>query len=457
MFGAPEPPAGLPSLDSIGSGVYHWGDTTGSWGPTSYTDGSGFDSSLPDIRRCGQAVVQLDPYSWMPIRALYGPLPYLVQTVGRAERYAIKMGLAAHPDHFEFVTDLEGLVKEGAEWGPHLASSRSKHARVWRDILTAARERSLEDAPTFRWTPAHRSATELMEAEPREICDWIGNAWADYFARLGAIQHTVARTLSKSIVAAMKQHRLVLQFLSQACLRVICYQRYGRDAVPAKPLRQQMGPVVFGRPDDHDLWHCEQTGQYRCRTCNATASTQASLASLRSGSLRRCAPTAVTRAMAKVFFDQTCHTWTPAVDIRAEVALRCADIQREAHAAGSPQQPDNEAIGNQLADAVAAAAIDDPPPPAGAADDPMQQAFRELGHDTFLAFGVYCCSKCAGVCVQSRPQHARKLRKLCEGFSRNPTTKHAQTTAIERVRLGLPPRQRGGDRDGSGRADVPGD
>eukprot|EP00959_Pyramimonas_sp_CCMP1952_P361811 7577264-Pyramimonas_sp.AAC.1 len=70
------------------------------------------------------------------------------------------MGLDIHPEHREFVTDLKRLVKEADQWGAQLACSRSKHARVWRDILTAARERSSVDAPTFRWTPAHRSAAD---------------------------------------------------------------------------------------------------------------------------------------------------------------------------------------------------------------------------------------------------------------------------------------------------------
>eukprot|EP00959_Pyramimonas_sp_CCMP1952_P382476 8014720-Pyramimonas_sp.AAC.1 len=107
------------------------------------------------------------------------------------------------------------------------------------------------------------------------------------------------RSLSDTLKAAMKQHRTVLQFVSQACLRAIRYQRFGRDDVPVTPLNQQMVPVVFGRPKGHDLWFCAQRVQYRCRGCNATASTAASLATLRSGSLRKCTPARLTRAMAK--------------------------------------------------------------------------------------------------------------------------------------------------------------
>eukprot|EP00959_Pyramimonas_sp_CCMP1952_P069631 1453548-Pyramimonas_sp.AAC.1 len=55
VYGAPEPPAYLPSMGTVGNEVLHWGDAQGTWGPTSYTDGSGYDSNMPEIRRCGQA------------------------------------------------------------------------------------------------------------------------------------------------------------------------------------------------------------------------------------------------------------------------------------------------------------------------------------------------------------------------------------------------------------------
>eukprot|EP00959_Pyramimonas_sp_CCMP1952_P419128 8779485-Pyramimonas_sp.AAC.1 len=95
----PEPPAYLPRADARRHDVCLWGDAHGVWGLVSYTDGSGCDSGVPEVRRCGQAFVQFDLYSWPPVRARIGPLPYLAQTGGRAERHAIREGLDAFPDH----------------------------------------------------------------------------------------------------------------------------------------------------------------------------------------------------------------------------------------------------------------------------------------------------------------------------------------------------------------------
>eukprot|EP00959_Pyramimonas_sp_CCMP1952_P440051 9212984-Pyramimonas_sp.AAC.1 len=53
----------------------------------------------PFLTPTGLVTTQFDPYSWLPVRARFGPLPYLAQTVGRAERYAIREGLDASPDH----------------------------------------------------------------------------------------------------------------------------------------------------------------------------------------------------------------------------------------------------------------------------------------------------------------------------------------------------------------------
>eukprot|EP00959_Pyramimonas_sp_CCMP1952_P214980 4498570-Pyramimonas_sp.AAC.1 len=65
----PEPPAYLPCADTRRHDVCLWGDAHGVGGSVSYTGGSGYDSGVPEVQRCGQAVVQLDPYSWLPVRA----------------------------------------------------------------------------------------------------------------------------------------------------------------------------------------------------------------------------------------------------------------------------------------------------------------------------------------------------------------------------------------------------
>ena len=446
VFGAPEPPLGLPPLSTISREVLRWGDHGGQWGPVSYTDGSGYESSLPEVRRCGQAVVQLDDRSWLPVRAVYGPLPYLVQTVGRAERYAIKLGLDMHADHHEFVTDLLSLVDEGRRWSADLCAGRARHARVWRDIFGAARRRTISAPPSFRWTPAHRDASLLLDSDALEVRDWIGNAWADFFARLGATQHTVAKALAESVSEALKQHRQVLEFISYACLRVVRFKRYGVDAEVPRPLWQHSAPVVFGRVDDHQLYYCAELQQHRCRRCNASASTRASLHTIRSGSLRRCSPTTVEQAMAAAYFRNSAYTWHLIGDDR--VALAIDSLTRQVDMEPGPSGPEDAAMRDGIHHAALRSAgdggLDLPAPAPDAADSDLIEAFATLGHRVFYSCGVYCCERCAGVCDAARPATARKLRRLCEGLSRNAGTRREQTAAIARVRRGLPARQRGG-------------
>eukprot|EP00959_Pyramimonas_sp_CCMP1952_P462953 9484108-Pyramimonas_sp.AAC.1 len=74
VFGIPPPRASLPTTDSIQSECFCWGDADGIWGPVSYTDGSGYGSNHPEVRRCGWSVVQLDEETLLPKRAKYGPL-----------------------------------------------------------------------------------------------------------------------------------------------------------------------------------------------------------------------------------------------------------------------------------------------------------------------------------------------------------------------------------------------
>ena len=196
VYGIPELPIGLPPRASVSSEVLYWGDTEGQWGPKSYTDGSGFGSNVPETRRCGWGLCQLDPDTFLPKRAIFGPLPYLIQTVGRAERYSIRMGLVVHPNHELFVSDLLSLVEEGNTWVDDLQRGSKQHARVWRDIFVAAEKRDKKlPPPAFQWTPAHRDIDEVVlgGASISEIQDWLGNAWAFFSPKLERLNMLLQR------------------------------------------------------------------------------------------------------------------------------------------------------------------------------------------------------------------------------------------------------------------------
>eukprot|EP00959_Pyramimonas_sp_CCMP1952_P179505 3752833-Pyramimonas_sp.AAC.1 len=88
-----------------------WGDweyDRSSWSGACYPDGSGMAPSWPELRRCGWYVVHLGD-NGMPIRALIGPLWGPIQTVGRAERFAVLQALRHLPRVNLLVSDLLGL------------------------------------------------------------------------------------------------------------------------------------------------------------------------------------------------------------------------------------------------------------------------------------------------------------------------------------------------------------
>eukprot|EP00959_Pyramimonas_sp_CCMP1952_P085738 1793479-Pyramimonas_sp.AAC.1 len=64
-------------------------------------------SAWPEFRRCGWSAVQMGEFG-LPVRAAYGPLPGPIQSVGRAERYALLRGLQLLPRLVLSVSDLLG-------------------------------------------------------------------------------------------------------------------------------------------------------------------------------------------------------------------------------------------------------------------------------------------------------------------------------------------------------------
>ncbi|CAK0844218.1 unnamed protein product [Prorocentrum cordatum] len=120
--------------------------------------------------------------------------------------------------------------------------------------------RTLRDPPKFRWTPAHRSLEELVGTGPQELRDWLGNGWADYFARCGAASHALAGSVAEAVTAALKQHRKVLQFVPWAVLQVVVREQWGCDV------------EVSGPPCEQVLAYCASLG--RCDGLSPNESTR---------------------------------------------------------------------------------------------------------------------------------------------------------------------------------------
>ncbi len=161
LYGLPiSPPAPYwPALPD----VLHWGAPHLPWGPVIFGDGSGFDKDVPELFKRGWAIVELDDNLW-PVRALYGAFPGPLQSVGRAERWAVLQALLHCEGMTEYVADLWGLVAEGREWGARRAAPKGKHAAIWQACFAAQAQRS-KPPPAFTWCPAHKAQEQVLEEQ----------------------------------------------------------------------------------------------------------------------------------------------------------------------------------------------------------------------------------------------------------------------------------------------------
>ena len=119
---------------------------------------------IPELFRCGWAIIQLDEHLW-PVRALHGALPGPLQYVGRAERWAALQALRHCQGMDEYVADLLSLVQEGREWHQRHASSKGKHAAIWRAMLHAQADRQ-EPPPDFQWGGEWRYRPSPLDWQP---------------------------------------------------------------------------------------------------------------------------------------------------------------------------------------------------------------------------------------------------------------------------------------------------
>ena len=139
----------------------------------------------------------ISPSGW-PLRVRYGSLPGRFQTVARAERYAGLSVLRDGPLVECIVSDHLSFVYEGLRWSPADAEARGRHARIWRDIRQAVDQRPTGAPPDFRWVPSHLSAEEAMERGV-PLIDWVGNAWADWFAALAVERIRLPHCFSRGL------------------------------------------------------------------------------------------------------------------------------------------------------------------------------------------------------------------------------------------------------------------
>ena len=104
------------------------------------------------------------------------------------------------------------FVREGQAWDAGLESGRSRNASIWRKIFRVS-ERS-GGRPAFLSTPGHRTLEELVEAQaaPHELWLFMGNAWTDFFAKLGAKDVAVAEVAVSALKNEVLNCKLTFEF-----------------------------------------------------------------------------------------------------------------------------------------------------------------------------------------------------------------------------------------------------
>ncbi|CAK0865551.1 unnamed protein product [Prorocentrum cordatum] len=208
--------------------VYFWGDWSDDPGTTEgnvvFTGGSGLASSMLELRRCGWAAVQVSSQG-LPARAAYGPLPGPFQTVGRAERHALLQALLVlspqrgGPAVDAVFTDLLGLAGEATSWGAALEQAGAPRSG-------GACARSLRALRQFQERGLH-------------LLLLVGNVWADFFAKEGAMAHAVSQGYADFYGVETEYHKQVAAYIARALPRMLKIPSW---QVTGSAVRPRKGP-----------------------------------------------------------------------------------------------------------------------------------------------------------------------------------------------------------------------
>ncbi|CAK0840937.1 unnamed protein product, partial [Prorocentrum cordatum] len=186
------------------------GDHAGPWRGTVHADGSGHAADVPELAQRTWSAFQI---SDMGIRC------ELFVTLARAERYGGAMAFEAGDGVDCLVSDHLSFVTEGLRWSARDASSRGTHARLWRRLRSAIAWRADAAAPDFRWAPSHLTAEEALHRGV-PLIDWIGNAWADWFASAAMWQVRLAPGLARNLELRLQHVLSVVEFHAWASVQV---------------------------------------------------------------------------------------------------------------------------------------------------------------------------------------------------------------------------------------------
>ncbi|CAK0805479.1 unnamed protein product [Prorocentrum cordatum] len=127
-------------------------------------------------------------------------------------------------------TDLLALAQEASSWGPELERAEAAHATVWRHL------RQQPCRPEVFWVPAHQDVDGYLAAGLHPVL-CAGNLWADWFAKQGALQHTVPQVSTEFYAIELQYSKQVADYIRWGVQRCLAIGDWAPEArcVPAAP------------------------------------------------------------------------------------------------------------------------------------------------------------------------------------------------------------------------------
>ncbi len=239
-----------------------------------YTDGSAYNPQVPEVRRAGWAVVQVDGDGRL-LKAVFGHVPASVstdQTVAAGELYALRRAAELSVGALTVKTDYQGILDGWRAGEAACTAANRPNAASWRALW-----RTIEGAdPQFVKVKAHRSRQEAAESgDPQALLDWMGNREADRFAKRGAACHANAagRAAADMFEDELKQSTDVAKWIGialsqwpRATGRRPRSKTWRRELGQRRRMRRRMAAENQGHHLAHgkDGWHCTTCGRRSC-------------------------------------------------------------------------------------------------------------------------------------------------------------------------------------------------
>ena len=215
----------------------------------------------------------------LPVKARWGGLPGLVQTVPRSERYAGMRAVQLGRPPVHVLSDHMAFVQEVYEWHGRHTRPRAPHAVVWRQIVATVERRGVP-MPTAEWVRAHRELEDAVLADGTAF-RYVGNFWADVFAKMGSGSIMVSEVHARACETQLRDAREAMRYVAWAAERAVRLSVGGSTAVPQQVA--QAAPVSTKVPElsivAHDLVQLTN-GVLKCVVCYRYATTTASLKTL---------------------------------------------------------------------------------------------------------------------------------------------------------------------------------